>query len=164
MLRAFFVIPLLWSSVITAQEPGEEAECVRWELLDQTAVTATLGGGAAASPAEACLHRSDGWRGRYSQHATQTHRRRHATGVTGTHTPRMGGLVTMATSDWSPELCKGGRGRELMTGKKRRQRMQSKGIVGKTEANGRAEPHTNVPRTGWKKCVFGRGRSGGDWH
>lgn len=42
-----------------------------------------------------------------------------------------------------------------MTGKKRRQRMESNGVVGEKEANVQAEPHTNVPRAGWKKCVFG---------
>lgn len=42
---------------------------------------------------------SDGWRGRYSRHAAQTHARRHATGVTITRTPRMGGCVAVATGD-----------------------------------------------------------------
>lgn len=43
-----------------------------------------------------------------------------------------------------------------MAGKKQRQRTESNGVVGEKEANVLAEPHTNVPRTGWKKCVFGR--------
>lgn len=65
---------------------GAEAECVRWELPKQTAVTAALSGGAAPSRG---LQHSDGWRGRFQPAAAALacHRSRQ-----NTHAPSHGWL------------------------------------------------------------------------
>lgn len=78
-------------------------------------------------------HRSDWWKHsqwRYSQCTanTQTCTRWRRRAYTYTC---MGGFIAMATCDWSPELCcERERERILMTGKKKRRRMESDGIVG----------------------------------
>lgn len=82
----------------------EEAECGRWEHLDETAVTATLNARAAASPAEASplwlVGEKAGTVGCTANTQTCPHWRRQADTYTC-----MGGFIAMATCDWSPELC-----------------------------------------------------------
>lgn len=99
-------------------------------------------------------HCSDWWK--QVQSVYSKHTNMHTLGgVKLTHTP-----AWVVSLPWQPVIdplsyVARERARILMMGKKKQRRMESDGIVGEKTVSMHTEAHTNVPREGSKKFVFG---------